>query len=154
MDGSGRKKQTVLTLVVIGLVLAFGGCQTIDRRIAQNAEFFATLEPEVQQMIRAGEIDLGFTPGMVEIAWGRPDVKEVIRSEEGRIDVWTYVDRRQVFAGRRFAGYTHDVYFDRRTNTYRTLMRPVYVSTYRTVETERERVEFEGGRATSVIRTE
>lgn len=151
--GVHSPKKMVLWTFLLPLLLLVG-CQTIDRRIQQNAALFATFEPEVQQMIRAGQIDLGFTPEMVEIAWGRPSLKEVRRSEAGQTEIWTYVDRHSVYAGRRFAGYEHDVYYDRRSNTYRTFMRPVYVSTYRTVETERERVEFQDGKAIAITRVD
>lgn len=135
---------------LLGLMLIAGGCQTLERRIQQQAALFATFEPEVQSLIRQGRLDLGFTPAMVGIAWGPPDQTQVLRSEAGAVDIWTYVDRRSVFAGRRFAGYEHEIYYDPQTDTHRTFMRPVYVNVYRTVETERGRVEFEDGRAVAI----
>lgn len=148
------KTRTIPLFLLPALLLAAAGCQTIDRRIKENAELFATFEPEVQRMIRNGDIDLGFTSEMVAIAWGKPSVTQMLRSPATQRDVWIYLDRRSVFAGRRFAGYEHEVYFDPRTNTQRTFMRPVYVDIYRTVEIERDRVEFEEGKAVSITRAE
>lgn len=148
------KTQNIRLFFLPALLFIAAGCQTIDRRIEENAELFATFEPEVQRMIRDGEIDLGYTPDMVAIAWGEPDVKQVLRSRETQRDVWTYLDRQSVFAGRRFAGYEHEEYFDPNTNTHVTFMRPVYVDIYRTLEIERDRVEFEEGNVVSITRAD
>lgn len=58
-------------------------------------------------MIRNEEIDIGFTPEMVEIAWSPSDLKPGLRSETEAMNIRTYVNRRSVFVGRRFAGIAH-----------------------------------------------
>ncbi|MEX2382826.1 MAG: hypothetical protein WD490_10610 [Opitutales bacterium] len=147
-------KQSLGFLILPLVVLLAGGCQTVERRIEQQAELFATFDPAVQRMIRDEQVDLGFTPEMVEIAWGPPDLKRVVRSEKGETHLWTYVNRHSVFAGRRFAGFDHEVFFDHRTKTHRTFMRPVYVDLYRTVETDWGHVEFEDGKVVSITRAD
>lgn len=137
---------------LLSALILIAGCQTIDRGIEENAELFATFATDGQRIMRDGEIDLGFTPEMVVIAWDKPDMRQVLRSREVERDIWTYVDRRSVFAGRRFAGYDHEVYVDPHSNTQHSFMRPVYVDIFRTLEIERDRVEFEEGKVVSIIR--
>lgn len=154
-SGFQERWRTVRRSFRIGLCGAFlflvAGCETIEKRIAREAELFASFPPEIQERIRAGEVDLGFTPGMVRIAWGEPDVTETIRTTSGAGESWIYLDREQVYAGRRFAGYEPQVYFDPRTKSRYTFWEPVYVDVYHTVEHERNRVDFEEGRVVSVI---
>jgi hypothetical protein len=152
----GRLSGRSAALGILGLsaLLFFSGCNSADRRIRQNPELFYSLEPHQQELVRAGRVGLDFTPEMTSLAWGRPDYRETTRTEEGETQTWTWVNRRSVYDGRRFAGYTHDVYYDRRARQYRSFMRPVYVSVYRTVESEAGRVEFREGKAAVVTRVE
>lgn len=136
------------------LIVLLGGCQTVEQRIEENAAVFETFDPEVQEKIRAEEVGLGFTPTMVEIAWGEPDYKEVRRAEEGEVETWVYVDYESYYAGSRFAGYYPEVYYDSGTEIRRTYLEPYYVDLYETVEVERDRVQFRDGKVISVTRAE
>lgn len=142
-------------LLLLFLSLAQVGCNSVERRIQRNPELFAGLEPEEQEAIRQGRVEIGFTPEMVSLAWGRPDQRQVIRtSDEEDRQIWSYVSRRSIYNGRRFAGYRSEVYYDRRSKQYRSVPRPVYVNTYRTVENEVARVEFKSGKAAVVTLAE
>jgi hypothetical protein len=44
----------------------------------------------VQEKIRAGEIAVGFTPEMVEMAWGEPSRKDQVTGEDYAGEVWTW----------------------------------------------------------------
>lgn len=136
------------------LLLFLAGCRTVEDRIKENAEVFAAFDPEVQEAIREERIEVGFTREMVAIAWGPPDVKRVRRAEAGDREIWTYLDRRSAFAGRRFAGFEPVFYFDPKSKTHRTVYEPIYVDVYQTVETERDRVEFQDGKAVLIVRAE
>ena len=46
--------------------------------------------PEAQEKIRAGEIAVGFTPEMVEMAWGEPYRKDQVTGEDFAAEVWTW----------------------------------------------------------------
>ncbi len=152
---STRSIRNFATLCLAGLfLLAATGCNTLDRRIQQNADFIATLDPEDQELIRAGKVGLGFTPEMVQIAWGKPDRRQTSITEKGQTGAWIYVTRGSRYDGRRFVGYERDTIYDRRSNTYRTYTRPVYVTTYRTIESESARVEFKDGVVTAITTTE
>jgi hypothetical protein len=150
-----RRLHRVLPLLLCLAVLpSFTGCNTPDRRIRQNPELFLSLEPAEQEMVRQGQVGIGFTPEMVTLAWGRPDFRQTNRTEEAETVTWTWVNRHSVYDGRRFAGYRRDVYFDPRTNQYRSIMRPTYVTIYRTVETEAGRVDFRDGVVARIVRVD
>jgi hypothetical protein len=51
-----------------------GGCQsTPERRIAKKEAVFSSWSAQAQAKIRAGKIEVGFTPQQVEMAKGKPD---------------------------------------------------------------------------------
>lgn len=139
-----------MAAVLFSVGVLISGCETVDRRIAKSPEIFASFEPDEQELIRQGKVAVGFTPEMVRIAWGRPDRRKTTRTERDESEVWEYLTRRSQYAGRRFAGYHQEVFFDRRNERHRTVWSPVYVNAYQTVESERGRVEFRDGRVVSV----
>lgn len=51
---------------------------------------FDSWPPETQEAIRAGRIEVGFTPEQVEMAWGEPDYvsREVRATNEAERWVW------------------------------------------------------------------
>lgn len=72
------------------LVLALAGCSTTNSRIRKHQETFDALPESVQQNLRRGSIDVGYTPEMVFIALGEPDRKVDVVSEDGMAQVWTW----------------------------------------------------------------
>jgi hypothetical protein len=49
------------------------GCSTVESRIANNWQVFATFSPADQSLIRRGAIRQGMSKDAVYIAWGKPD---------------------------------------------------------------------------------
>jgi hypothetical protein len=47
----------------------------------------------VQAKIRAGDIAVGFTPEMVQMAWGEPYRKDQVTGEDYAAEVWTWARR-------------------------------------------------------------
>ena len=78
-------------LLVLGLISA---CSTPDSRIAENQAAFAQYPAAVQQKIRAGKIDLGFTQDMVRIALGEPSRQLLQQTEVGQVELWMYRDNK------------------------------------------------------------
>jgi hypothetical protein len=78
--------------------LAFAGCSTVDSRIAKNQPEFDSWPPAVQQKVRAGQVDLGFTPAQVFMALGDPDRKYTRTIAQGTTEVWAYRDDRPTFS--------------------------------------------------------
>ena len=72
------------------LVLAVVGCSTTNSRIRKHQQTFDALPEIVQQNLRGGTIDVGYTPEMVFIALGEPDRKVDRVSEDGMSQVWTW----------------------------------------------------------------
>lgn len=65
-------------------------CSTVDSRIKANQELFDSYPPQVQANIRAQRIELGYTPEMVEMAFGAPARKSELVAEDGKAELWTY----------------------------------------------------------------
>ena len=87
-------KKTKLLLLILAAAFALSSCMTVqqirDRRIASNLEIFNSFSTEIQQKIRAGQIELGFTEKMVRLAWGAPDMIYTRTTDMGDATVWTY----------------------------------------------------------------
>lgn len=89
---------TRLALTSLALALAFAGCSTPDSRIEKNSAAFAGYPPAVQAKIRAGEVDVGFTTEMVQLALGKPDRVIRRRTAAGESEVWIYADKSPTFS--------------------------------------------------------
>ncbi len=90
--------KTIRTGLALLLLLLAVGCSSPESRIQGNAAAFNSWPAGVQQKIRAGQIDLGFTEEMVLVAIGWPDGKRMRTTAEGTTEVWTYADRGLRFA--------------------------------------------------------
>lgn len=71
---------------------------TPDQRIAQNQAVFAQFSPDVQQNLRAGRIDVGYTDQMVLIALGEPAHRLERVDATGHTEVWVYVRNAPQFS--------------------------------------------------------
>ena len=94
---------TSTMLLSAGLLLV--ACATPEARIRQNQALFDSFPLEAQELIREGEIDIGFTEEMVEMARGVPDRKYTRRTVSGTVSIWGYTDhytatRREMVSGR------------------------------------------------------
>ena len=72
------------------LALVLAGCSTTDSRIRAHQEAFDAYPESVQRNLRAGVIEVGYTPEMVEIALGEPDRKAEVVTGEWVAEVWTW----------------------------------------------------------------
>lgn len=86
----------VLAAVLSVLILA--GCSTPQSRIEQNRAVFNSFPAAVQEKVRAGQIDVGFTPEMVALALGEPARKATRKTETGEAEVWIYHDSSPQFS--------------------------------------------------------
>jgi hypothetical protein len=85
-----------LRIIAGGFLLACmaAGCATPASRIRHNAELFAGFPPEIQDNIRKGKIEIGYTKPMVYLALGRPS-RIYDRSFQGtNVEIWAYTDYR------------------------------------------------------------
>jgi len=79
-----------LTFVAALLALVFSGCSTPAGRITKNQEAFDSWPVEVREKVRAGQVDLGFTPEQVLVALGKPTRTYAHKSENGEAEIWAY----------------------------------------------------------------
>src|SRR5687768_13634383 len=90
-DDSMKTLKTLL-LAASAAMLAFSfGCSTPETRIRKNPELFAQLAPEQQDLIRRGQVAVGFNAEMVRLALGEPDRYTTRTDQDGMSEVWHYV---------------------------------------------------------------
>src|SRR5690348_1228852 len=91
--------KTRLTAVVALLsVLIVAGCSTVESRIAHDQAAYNTWPPAVQEQVRAGHINVGFTMDQVRVALGDPDWRYARTTPQGSYEVWGYRDRGPRFS--------------------------------------------------------
>lgn len=90
----GMKMRLAGVIVLAAAATAMTGCgSTPEKRIAENEAVYAAMSPEAQAAVRAGRVEVGFTPPQVELARGKPD--RVVRrtTAKGREQSWIYEKR-------------------------------------------------------------
>jgi len=90
-----RHRLPVCLLAAAGLL---AGCSTTQGRIDQNQPAFARYAPAVQEKIRSGRVEPGFTPEMVRMALGEPARILQRKTAAGETEVWVYRDDRVRFS--------------------------------------------------------
>jgi hypothetical protein len=74
---------------MMALLALVAGCSSTARRIRDRQDVFAGLDAATQQKIRAGQIDVGYTPEMVYLAMGNP-AQKLGPPTDGADMVWIY----------------------------------------------------------------
>jgi hypothetical protein len=140
-------------LTTFMLAATFGfltGCQTVEDRIKEKPEVFASVDAATQDKIKQGIIELGYTEDMVYLALGKADQKRESVTAAGKSTTWVYNTYYERYDGTRFAGYHRSLYFDPYLRAYRVYYRPVYADTYAQEKEERIRVVFTNGKVTTL----
>lgn len=133
------------------LAATFGfltGCQTVEDRIKEKPEVFASVDTATQDKIKQGIIELGYTEDLVYLALGKPDQKRESITAAGKSTTWVYNTYYERYDGTRFAGYHRSLYYDPYLRVYRVYYQPVYADTYAQEKEERIRVVFTNGKVT------
>jgi hypothetical protein len=86
--------KTFLSLFLGCALLAAAGCSTVSSRIDQHRAEFASWPPAIQDQVRAGKVDIGFTAEQVRVALGDPVRTFTRRSTEGTAEIWAYQNDR------------------------------------------------------------
>jgi hypothetical protein len=92
------KSSRFLTLIPVLAFALLAGCSSPDSRIKSNQAAFNALPTETQEKIRAGKVEVGYTPAMVIMALGEPDRRYRRRTEKGETEVWAYRDKGPAFS--------------------------------------------------------
>jgi hypothetical protein len=133
---------------VLATSLGFlAGCQTVETRIKEKPEVFASVDKATQEKIKQGIIDLGYTEDMVYLALGAPDQKRESLTANGNTVTWIYNTYYTRYEGSEMMGYHRRVYFDPYLKTYRVYYRPIINDVYREEKEERIRIVFKDGKA-------
>ncbi len=132
------------------LSLTLSGCSTIDTRIQEKSAAFVTLTPEMQDKIRLGRVEVGFSADLVYIALGTPDERSTKSTATGRTETWIYNSYRQEYLGSAHIGYRQHVLIDPKTRQTIVTYEPVYSSIYRDRVDERIRLIFKKGLVESI----
>lgn len=143
----------VSSSLALTALLFLAGCETVDTRIKENPQLFASLDAASQDKIKQGIIDIGFTEDMVYLALGAPDQKRESRTAAGAQSIWIYSTYFERYDGTRFAGYHRRVYYDQFLKTYRVYYEPVFADMYRPEVQERIRVTLANGKVTVIEQT-
>jgi hypothetical protein len=73
------------------LATLLAGCSSLNTRIREHADTFASLDAETQQRVRKGIIMPGDAVEIAYIAAGKPDsIEKVERPDGGYYEIWTY----------------------------------------------------------------
>jgi len=123
--------------------LAVAGCSTPETRINKNPEAFARLTPQQQDLIRKGQIAIGFDQEMVQLALGEPDHIITRTDATGISEIWSYTTYELPDGMPLYRGWYHRYY--RWGPGY-----PYYLSYPYRREYERLRVMFRAGKVISV----
>jgi hypothetical protein len=84
-------KSACLAAALLGLA-GLTGCSTISSRIESDPEGFARLPPDQQQLVRKGQIAVGFSSEAVRLALGDPTRTTTRTTASGQVLVWHYAD--------------------------------------------------------------
>lgn len=92
-------KTPLISSCLVALVLiGAAGCSTPASRISRNETAFSQWPPAVQEKVRAGKIEVGFTQEQTRVALGEPVRVFTRTTAEGSTEVWAYADNRPSFS--------------------------------------------------------
>ncbi|MDH3346613.1 MAG: hypothetical protein OEM02_00735 [Desulfobulbaceae bacterium] len=140
---------SILLITAFSLAGCFSLQQVRDRRIVNNQLLFNTFSPEVQEKVRQGNIDIGFSEHMVGIAWGSPSRIFNRTTKEGVTIIWEYT-RTETFFHPHSMGFP--IYMVDRYGKGRTVYHGVWLDHENGVEYVTARVEFSKGVVSAVER--
>jgi hypothetical protein len=90
--------KTSLLSIFACVLLVAGGCASVDSRVKDRQAAFDSWPADVQEKVRAGKVEMGFTHEMVEVALGKPDRLSSRTTERGKADVWIYFESAPKFS--------------------------------------------------------
>jgi hypothetical protein len=135
---------------ILLLASLLGGCSTISSRIEEKSAVFATLDPQTQENLRKGGVEIGYTMDMVYIALGAPDERNERVTPQGRQATWIYTSTYDEYAGTTHVGYRRRFIRNPRTGATAVYLEPVYADVYRDRTEENIRIIFNNGRVAAI----
>src|SRR5688500_10068806 len=105
-----KNLRTLVFTASAAVLVSLFGCSTPETRIRRNPELFAQLTPEQQDLIRRGQVAVGFNAEMVRLALGEPDRYTTRTDQDGMSEVWHYVTYDAPAGGPLYRGWYHRYY--------------------------------------------
>ncbi len=79
-------------------VVLAASCASVDSRVQKHQAAFNSWPADVQEKVRAGKVEVGFTKEMVRVALGEPDRLISRTTEHGVAEGWVYFDKGPKFS--------------------------------------------------------
>ncbi|MDE3083811.1 MAG: hypothetical protein KGJ37_01150 [Verrucomicrobiota bacterium] len=117
-------------------------CSTPENRIKKNPAAFDRCTPQQQELIKRGQIALGFDPEMVKLALGDPDRVTTRTDASGQSEVWHYVTYETYEGSLLYTGYYH--------RFWGPTFYPYYLDYPTRREHDRFRVAFKNGKVAAI----
>lgn len=83
-------KTKIHAILIVLASLALAACSSPEARIKKNPQLFASIPAAEQELIKQGRIAIGFTPDMVKLALGEPDLISRRIDRTGTAEIWRY----------------------------------------------------------------
>lgn len=135
------------SFAIIAVLLLAACASTPQSRIKKNPGLFESFPPEAQAKIQKGEVDLGFTPDMVEMAKDEPNRKYQRKTAAGEAEVWSYTGFHTTTERQRVQA---TVRAQDNSGAWRSVNDWVWVDVQQKREYELLRIEFVGGKVTAI----
>ena len=135
-------KLTLKIVFLSAMMAMLSACSTPESRINQNPTLFATFPPDAQAKIRKGQIDIGYTRDMVQMALDKPSRTYTRLTDSGMTEVWAYTETYTTTSRQLISG-TFRV--RDRQGFYRDVEDQVWADVPQEHEVEKLRVEFVNG---------
>lgn len=133
-----------LFLASLLVALFAAGCSTPQSRIDKNPAAFARLTPQQQDMIKKGQVGLGFDKEAVQLALGEPDRLITRTDASGTKEIWSYTTYEGADGAFLYRGWYHRYY------CYGDPFYPYYLNFPSRRTRERFRVVFSGDKVIEV----
>lgn len=144
--------RTLPVLFSVLALLVFAGCQTVDSRIKEKPEVFASVDKTTQERIKRGIIGIDYTEDMVYLALGTPDQIRESVTTSARTVTWIYNSYTARYDSTFMMGYYGPYGYPRAYGPYRYYYPyyPLYADPYHYEKEERIRVTFNDGKVTAI----
>lgn len=89
---------TSLVLGCLALLLSAGCTTSPTTRFSEKQSVASTWSPEVQDKVKAGKVEPGFSKEQVWVAMGKADRSYSRQTQEGSFEVWAYLSKSPSFS--------------------------------------------------------
>lgn len=138
----------LLLLAAAACIAGLAGCATPEARIQKHPKIVSQLAPEQLDLIKHGQVVVGFNMDMVRLAVGEPDQVRIRAKVDGSNEIWSYATYESQDGKPLYRGLYHRYYL-RDDAVY-----PYYTNYPRRREHERFRVVFQDDKVIAIEKGE